>query len=127
MLLSSAPGAIAVTAEVALSGLGFRPDLLFSNSASAPGALAVAVSGLRVVRPGSVAPVAAGSLSLTLLSWLGLAWLLPASAGLEALRSLRLAWRHLSEVDIDVFLEIFTTILSRIEDLVSLALYNYNM
>ena len=55
---------------------------------SAPGALAVAVSGLRVVRPGSVAPVAAGSLSLTLLSWLGLAWLLPASAGLEALRSL---------------------------------------
>ena len=97
MLLSSAPGAIADTAELALSGLGFRPDLLFSNSAvlallsSAPGALAVAVSGLSVVKPGSVAPVAAGSLSLTLLSWPGLAWLLPASAGLEALRSLRLA------------------------------------
>ena len=33
----------------------------------------------------------------------------------------------MSEVDIDVFLEIFTTILSRIEDLVSLALYNYNI
>ena len=133
MLLSSAPGAIADTAELALSGLGFRPDLLFSNSAvlallsSAPGALAVAVSGLSVVKPGSVAPVAAGSLSLTLLSWPGLAWLLPASAGLEALRSLRLALRHLSEVDIDVFLEIFTTILFRIEDLVSLALYNYNI
>ena len=51
---------------------------------SAPGAIAVAVSGLSVVKPGSVAPVAAGSLSLTLLSWPGLAWLLPVSAGLEA-------------------------------------------
>ena len=99
------------------------PSFLLLTWRSTPASVELS-PGHREWRP---SPVTAGSLSLTLLSWPGLAWRLPASAGLEALRSLRLAWRHLSEVDIDVFLEIFTMILSRIEDLVLLALYNHNM
>ena len=129
MLLSSAPGAVAVL----LSGLGFRPDLLFSNSAlpswrSSPRLLAPSPSpslgsgssgqrlpsfllptwrsspasvelskGHRECRP---SPAAAGSLSLALLSWPGLA-----SFGRfqgTKIPSPDLAWHHLSEVDIDV-------------------------
>ena len=67
-----------------------------------------------------------------LLSWL---LLLPASdfscgrctARLEARRSLGLAWPHLSEVNINVLSMIFTMILSRMKDLVSLALDNQNV
>ena len=63
------------------------PSFLLLTWRSSPASVELS-KGHRECRP---SPVTAGSLSLTLLSWPGLAGLLPASAGLEALRSLRLA------------------------------------
>ena len=130
---SQKPGSIVSLQYPTIAGLGLLwiPDLCFGFWCPRRHRGARPLQAWVQARPSLLqlcpSPVAAGSLSLTLLSWPGLAWLLPASAGLEALRSLRLAWRHLSELDIDVFFEIFTMILSRIEDLVSLACYNHKM